>query len=116
METASQGRQYAILAIAVFARGRDKRLFASTGKGANLKPISLFAAAVAASTVVAACSAKDQTKPSLGGACQFAKCICSHEEAYFWQLGDSVPIQWGENGQASCPEGYVLIREKDENK
>jgi hypothetical protein len=67
--------------------------------------------------LVAACSAGSQSKPNLAGACQVTPCVCADASAMFWQAAETVPIQWRQNGDASCPPGYALVRsDEDKNK
>lgn len=49
---------------------------------------------------------------SLAKACQVAPCKCIPADATFESLAKSTPPLWHSNGDAYCPEGQVLRREK----
>lgn len=57
---------------------------------------------------LAACSGTQP--PPLEDVCQFRACVCADEKAAFWQLGDTKPLLWAENGAPYCPPGYALRR------
>jgi hypothetical protein len=48
--------------------------------------------------------------PGMELKCQTTKCVCLASTLEFPAKPgvDSVPIVWQDNGNASCPEGYVL--------
>jgi hypothetical protein len=49
-------------------------------------------------------------QPDLALACQTAKCTCLPESAGFVLKGEAAAVQWKSNGDAFCPDGYVLRR------
>lgn len=57
---------------------------------------------------LAACSASPPAP--LEDVCQFRACVCADMKAAFWQLGDTKPLLWAENGAPYCPPGYALRR------
>ena len=66
--------------------------------------VLLFAAAA-----VSACSSKgSHAEDRLAGACQVRKCACGPEGWSPFMAGGNVPVLWRENGDAYCPDGYVL--------
>jgi hypothetical protein len=36
--------------------------------------------------------------------------VCADTKALFWQIADTVPVLWRENGDAYCPPDYALLR------
>jgi hypothetical protein len=45
-------------------------------------------------------------------ACQTSKCTCLPESSGLLVKGDAAAVQWKLNGDAFCPEGYVLRRDE----
>lgn len=78
--------------------------------------LTALIAALAALTLAAACTAEGQSTPNLAGACQVTKCVCAEKTTMFWQAADTVPIEWQQNGNASCPPGFALVRVKEDKK
>lgn len=78
----------------------------------SLAPAAFALTAFAAVLATAGCSSPriGDNAPSLPGACQFMDCVCKADDAAFWQEGETKPIVWLENGQASCPTGFSLKR------
>jgi hypothetical protein len=57
---------------------------------------------------VAGCAAEAEREAArLSLACQVSKCDCASD---IFVIFDSEPIQWKDDGSASCPEGYHLRR------
>lgn len=54
-----------------------------------------------------------EKKPELALACQTRKCVCVPAQAAFVAKSEPAPVQWKPNGDAYCPEGYVLRPEED---
>jgi hypothetical protein len=44
----------------------------------------------------------------LAGACQMRACQCVSTDAVFGVTSDVKPVQWQDDGNAICPEGYRL--------
>jgi len=63
---------------------------------------------IAALMLLAGCALEE--KPELALACQVTKCVCMPVQASYPLKGEPVPVQWKSNGDAYCPEGYVLRR------
>ncbi|MGF1608359.1 MAG: hypothetical protein ACFCUQ_03120 [Kiloniellales bacterium] len=55
-----------------------------------------------------ACAATKESDPALAHACQLKPCICAPAQTVLFRRDDNVPLQWKQNGDAYCPEGYVL--------
>lgn len=67
--------------------------------------------AVLALQILSACAGMgSQAEPPLSHVCQFRECVCADANAMFWQIAETTPIQWRENGDASCSPGYELKR------
>ncbi len=45
---------------------------------------------------------------SLAGACQLRPCECANPRGPLGTFADIQPVQWQDNGDAICPEGYQL--------
>jgi hypothetical protein len=50
--------------------------------------------------------------PDMALACQTSKCTCLPESSGLLVKGDAAAVQWKLNGDAFCPEGYVLRRDE----
>jgi hypothetical protein len=67
--------------------------------------------AVLLAAVLGACA----EEPVLGGtpetakACQVRPCRCLSASIPLFFVRESVPVRWRENGDAYCPEGFVLV-------
>jgi len=46
--------------------------------------------------------------PTLKVACAVRKCECRTREPGMFRNADRVPVLWRKNGDAYCPEGFVL--------
>lgn len=46
--------------------------------------------------------------PELAKACAVRPCRCLSDTVPFFLVRKSAPVQWRENGDAYCPEGYSL--------
>lgn len=77
------------------------------------RPPLLSSLALLLLTTLAACEVPAETNPDNKYACQTEHCVCEPEELTLFNRGETVPILWRENGEAYCPEGHVLKREKD---
>jgi len=53
-----------------------------------------------------------EKKPELALACQTRKCVCLPAQASFVLKGEPAQVQWKPNGDAYCPDGYVLRLEE----
>lgn len=51
-------------------------------------------------------------EPDMALACQTTKCTCLPESSGFVFKGEAAAVQWKPNGDAFCPEGYVLRRDE----
>jgi hypothetical protein len=71
----------------------------------HVVPIVLLLAAL-----LSACSAAGEKKgqQQLAGACQVRKCACGPAGWSSFMPGGDVPVEWRENGDAYCPDGYML--------
>lgn len=47
--------------------------------------------------------------PELAKACAVRPCRCLSDSVPFFFVRESAPVQWLENGDASCPDGFVLV-------
>lgn len=56
--------------------------------------------------LLAAC--QREAIPELALACQTTKCNCVPATVTYPARAEPVPVQWHPNGDAYCPEGYVL--------
>jgi hypothetical protein len=45
---------------------------------------------------------------SLAGACQLRTCECAKPRGPLGTFADIQPVQWRDNGDAVCPDGYQL--------
>ena len=64
--------------------------------------------AACAPLLLAACAQTTQSPETLALACQTRECICVPETQAIFASDDTAPLQWKQNGDAYCPEGYVL--------
>ena len=74
----------------------------------TIAPSPRLALAAFAPLVLAACTQTTQSPDTLALACQTRECICVPENQSIFASGDTAPLQWKQNGDAYCPEGYVL--------
>ena len=63
--------------------------------------------------LVAACAADKTAETDLRLTCQLNKCVCAAPERVFLAAQPDKPVQWKENGDAYCPEGYQLELAKE---
>jgi len=65
---------------------------------------------VFSATLVLLLGCAQAPQPDLALACQTAKCTCLPETSGFILKGEAAAVLWKSNGDAYCPEGYVLSR------
>tara|TARA_R110000868_G_scaffold70902_3_gene208165 strand:+ start:4576 stop:4869 length:294 start_codon:yes stop_codon:yes gene_type:complete len=64
-----------------------------------------------AGTVLAACgSSRPDAVPQLHLACQTVECECRDEKIPLFEDRKTTEIVWRQNGDATCPIGFVLER------
>jgi hypothetical protein len=63
--------------------------------------------------VMAACATEETAESDLRLTCQLNKCICAPPPRAFLAPGPPKPVQWRDNGDAYCPEGYQLKLDKE---
>ena len=71
----------------------------------NPQPLQPLIAGLAL-LVLGACTNDRAGDPTLGTACAMRSCECTPENARY--AGKPSPLQWRQNGDAYCQEGYVL--------
>lgn len=61
--------------------------------------------------LLGACSGEPtlQGAPELAKACAVRQCQCLSSSIPFFFIRESAPVQWRENGDAYCPEGFSLV-------
>ena len=68
-------------------------------------------AVLAAGAVLVACERTREVRPDLALACQTVPCVCVEARATVLRKDATAPVLWRRNGDAYCPEGFVLRRE-----
>lgn len=64
--------------------------------------------------LVAGC-AGSSSQADLAKACQFRPCVCKEEGALLPGLAATRPVTWRPNGEAGCPEGFVLRLQQEDS-
>lgn len=58
---------------------------------------------------VAACASTPAAPPdALAGICQFKPCACTQWSGSVFTPSKTIPVQYGEHGEAMCPAGFSL--------
>jgi hypothetical protein len=66
---------------------------------------------VFAAAIVAACgSSSESSVPQLHLACQTVECECRDEKTALFKDRKTTEIVWRQNGDATCPRGFILER------
>ena len=94
-----------------YAAGRNENLVGPM----TIAPPPRLVLAAFVPLVLAACAQATQSPASLALACQTRECVCIPENQSIFASGDTAPLQWKQNGDAYCPEGYVLELVRDNN-
>ena len=63
--------------------------------------------------LAAACASDETAETDMRLTCQLSKCVCAGPPRVFVASEPPKPVQWRENGDAYCPEGYELKLAKD---
>ena len=71
------------------------------------------ACVVIACLFAGACANDPVAEPKLALACQTMKCTCIAVKAEFLKKRRVEEVLWRQNGDAYCPEGFVLQRAED---
>ena len=81
---------------------------ATKGSGVMLR------VAVSMAVLAALCACTRDTIRGLELRCQTTKCVCIKQVVSFPEVpgGDRTEVLWRDNGDAYCPDGYVLRLEK----
>jgi len=82
----------------------------------TVKPLQRLALAALAPIALAACAQTPQSTESMALACQTTECICVEETQSIFESGGKAPVQWKQNGDAFCQDGYVLQRVTEEKQ
>ena len=74
----------------------------------TVRALPTLALAALAPLALAACVQSSPSPESLALACQTRDCICVAETQTIFETGDTAPLQWKQNGDAYCQDGYML--------
>lgn len=68
--------------------------------------------ALAAAGLLAGCGSdkagEAAPEPEIAKACTVRKCECVSSTIPFFFIRETRPVEWRANGDAACPEGFVL--------
>ena len=81
----------------------------------TIAPSPRLALAAFVPLALAACAQNTPSPETLALACQTRECVCVPETQSIFASGDTAPLQWKLNGDAYCPEGYVLELVRDDD-
>lgn len=78
--------------------------------GSSMWAMSPWMAAAGVTTVVVAVAACAGEAPpqSLAKTCQLKACECAAPDTSWFGRAPTIDIRWQPNGDAACPDGYVL--------
>ena len=66
-----------------------------------------------AAALVAGCTVKLEDDPSMAYACQLQECVCHPQVYSSYQEVETLAVEWRQNGEPFCPQGFVLRQPKE---
>ena len=57
---------------------------------------------------LAACTPHERERANLALACQIKACVCKPARRPLFTKRETTPVLWRQNGEAYCPDDYVL--------